>query len=59
MNPRWLLKASLWARNPPSMKKVIFVVSIIGICATVFVVERYIGWPDWLTVDNKPGRIRF
>ncbi|MBV0912112.1 hypothetical protein [Anianabacter salinae] len=57
MNPRWLVKASLWARNPPSMKKVIFVLAIIGLCIALFVVERYVGWPNWLTVNGRSGRL--
>jgi hypothetical protein len=53
----WLLRASRWARNPPSPKMVLLVVSIIALCALLFVIERYVGWPDWLQVNGRSGRM--
>ncbi len=60
MNFRMLLMMKRWAANPPSMSKVIFVVSIIAICIALFAVEKVFGWPEWLT-PNSGGRnkIRF
>jgi hypothetical protein len=54
MNPRWLLKAKLWAQNPPSPAKIKFMVAIIAICLALFAVEKFFGWPAWLT----PNRMR-
>ncbi len=58
LNPRWFMKMSMWARNPPSAKKVMFVFAIIAICLALFVVERFIGWPEWAT-PNRMGRRAF
>jgi len=43
---------SRWALNPPSEKKVKFVFGIILLCLALFLIERYIGWPDALS-PNK------
>ena len=56
MYERWMLRAVKWARNPPSPKKVKFVLGIIAICIAIYMVERYIGWPDWLTLEKAPRR---
>lgn len=53
----WLVRASRWARNPPSMGRVKLVLGIIAFCALLFLVERYIGWPDALTVEPRGGRL--
>jgi hypothetical protein len=55
MNMRWLLRASRWARNPPGEKRVKLVLAVIALCLLLFGVERFIGWPDWLTVQGLPG----
>ncbi|MBR9649813.1 hypothetical protein [Thalassovita aquimarina] len=52
----WLFRMSKWARNPPSARRVRLVLLIIVICLVVYAVERWIGWPDWATVE---GRGRF
>ncbi|WP_261194279.1 hypothetical protein [Pseudoruegeria sp. SHC-113] len=57
LGPRWLMKMSLWARNPPPLKKVLFVFGIIGVCLALFAVERLVGWPDWATVNRMNGRV--
>ncbi|MEQ9693338.1 hypothetical protein [Shimia sp. SDUM112013] len=48
---RHLLRMARWARRPPSEKMVIFVLSVIVICFVLWAVERWVGWPDWLTPD--------
>lgn len=53
----WMMRASRWARNPPSMGRVMLVLAVIAICAILFVIERYVGWPDWLTADRPPRRV--
>ncbi|MDP5085017.1 MAG: hypothetical protein NWQ23_06315 [Yoonia sp.] len=52
MNPRWLLRAKLWARNPPSPAKIKFVAAIIVLCIVLFAIERLWGWPAWLTPND-------
>jgi len=55
MSMRWLLRASRWARNPPSGKRVILVLAAIALCLLLFGIERLIGWPEWLTLQGTPG----
>lgn len=59
MNLRWLLMMQRWVRNPPPMWKVILVAFVIALCFVLFAVERYVGWPDWLTTGGgaRPVRI--
>lgn len=49
---RWLLKSKMWAKNPPSMKQVVFYASIIAICLAVAGLELVFGWPEWLQVNS-------
>ncbi|AHM05176.1 hypothetical protein roselon_02882 [Roseibacterium elongatum DSM 19469] len=48
----WLLRAVGWVRNPPSAKMVKLVLAVIAVALALGAVERFLGWPDWLTVDN-------
>ncbi|MBK1634549.1 hypothetical protein [Rhodovulum adriaticum] len=60
MNLRWLMRAARWARNPPSAGQVKMVLAILAICIGLFLVERFIGWPEALSVNSTPrGRIGF
>lgn len=53
----WLIRASRWARNPPSRRMVILVFSIIALGLALLGLE-YLGlWPEWATLDN-PRRPR-
>jgi len=56
MNSRWLLRMTRWAQNPPSAGRVKFVLAIIAVCAALYAVERYYGWPDALTPDRGVQR---
>lgn len=51
MNLFWLTRMRRLVQNPPSMGRVILVLSVIAICLVLFAIERVWGWPDWLTVD--------
>ena len=53
----WLVRASRWVRNPPSMGRVKLVLAIIAFSAALFVIERYFGWPEALTLDPRGGRL--
>lgn len=46
-----------WARNPPSEKMVKLVLSIVAVAAAIYLLERYVGWPDWASIDNARGRL--
>ncbi|WP_226780873.1 hypothetical protein [Oceaniglobus trochenteri] len=56
MNLHWLLRMSRWARNPPSWGKVKLVVGVIVVCALLFAIERWVGWPDALSVEPRNWR---
>lgn len=56
MDPRWLLRMSQWARNPPSTKRVIVVFAIISAALAVGLVEWLGYWPDWATAERIPRR---
>ena len=58
MNPRWLLRMSRWARNPPPMRRVIFVLGIAAVCIAVALVEWLWGWPAALTLQGGAKWVR-
>lgn len=54
----WFLRMARWAHRPPSAKRVKFVLGIVAVCLVLFGIERFLGWPDWLTPSVPPrGRI--
>ncbi|MDE9449035.1 hypothetical protein J3R80_00950 [Aliiroseovarius sp. Z3] len=55
MNPRWFMRMSKWARNPPSAKRVKLVFAVVAICIAVVVIEKLFGMPDWMQIE----RVRF
>lgn len=56
MNPRWLLRMSRWARNPPSPAKVKLVFGVIALAALIWGIEWMGWWPDWATVERQPRK---
>ena len=58
MNPRWLFRMARWARNPPSEGRVKLVLGIVVLCLALFAIERFIGWPDWLSTEPKGWKFR-
>lgn len=54
----WLLRMARWARNPPSMAQVRFVVAIVAICLALVALERVFGWPAWLTTGGGGRPLR-
>ncbi|PTX55803.1 hypothetical protein C8N43_0449 [Litoreibacter ponti] len=59
MNPRWLIRAALWVRRPPSPARVKLVVGLIVVVITVGLIEHYIGWPSWAQLDRLPRPPKF
>ena len=55
MNPRWLLHASRWARNPPSAKRVVLGLGVVAACLLLAGIE----WVFDLDVEaeRRPDRI--
>ena len=56
MTVRWLLRMARWARNPPSMRRVVLVLGIVAVCLALFAVEYFIGWPEAPSPDAR-GRL--
>ncbi len=48
----WFLRAKRWAQNPPSKGRVKLVLGVVALCLALAAVERFLGWPDWLTVNS-------
>lgn len=56
-NLAWLIRASRWARNPPSAKMVILVLAIIAAGLVLLGLEHFGFWPEWATLE-RPAKIR-
>ncbi len=57
MSPFHWLRMAKWARHPPSAARVKLVFAVVAACLVLVAVERFIGWPDALTLEKQP-RIR-
>lgn len=51
----WLLRASKWARNPPSARMVKLVLAIVAVAVVIVVIEKVGLWPDWARLENGRG----
>ena len=51
MSYRWLLRMKRLAQNPPSESRVKLVLGIIALCIVLYLTERLIGWPDFLSSE--------
>jgi len=58
MNPIWFVRMWRWAKNPPSAARVRLVLGVIALCLVLVAVERWVGWPDWLTTQGGARPIR-
>ncbi len=52
MNPRWFMRMALWARNPPSRRRIQIVVFAVICTAILYGIEQYFGWPEALTAEK-------
>ncbi len=52
MDPRWLMQAKRWARNPPSRRKVFAVLGIVAVCAGLYGLEQAGLLPDWMQAER-------
>ena len=53
---RWLLRGVMWARNPPSEKRVKLVLAVIALCLAIAGIEWLELWPDWATRERLRWR---
>lgn len=49
---RWLMKASQLARHPPSKRRIILYLVVLGVSLGIAGIEWLGFWPDWLTADR-------
>jgi hypothetical protein len=54
MNLRHFFRMNQWARRPPSAQRVKLVFGVIFLCLLLVAIERFVGWPEALTLDPKP-----
>lgn len=54
MNLRHLWRMARWARNPPSEGRVKLVLGVIAVCVVIVLLERLVGFPDWLVPQRLP-----
>ncbi|SDE65031.1 hypothetical protein SAMN05421538_10927 [Paracoccus isoporae] len=54
-NMIWLLRASRWARRPPSMKMVKLVFGLIAAALVIVALEKLGIWPEWATLEQGRG----
>ena len=52
--PRHFLRMARWAHRPPPMWRVKLVVGVVLLALLIAGIERFIGWPDMLTVEPHP-----
>jgi hypothetical protein len=43
----------LW-RNPPSRLKLIVMMAALALAVGLVLVERCVGWPDWMRAERMP-----
>ncbi|MBE1293109.1 MAG: hypothetical protein GJ677_11515 [Rhodobacteraceae bacterium] len=54
MNFRHLMRMNKWARNPPSETRVKLVLGVVAACILLVLIEKFIGWPEFLTLEPRP-----
>ena len=50
------LRMAKWAKNPPGAAQIKLWLVVIALCFALFAIERWVGWPDFLTVQGG-GRL--
>ena len=56
MNPIWLFRMSKSARNPPSARRVLLVLTVVALALLIIGAEWIGWWPDWATTERLPRR---
>jgi hypothetical protein len=54
LDPRWLMRARLWVRNPPSPARMKLVFGVIAAALVIVAMEHFGFWPDWATAQRLP-----
>ena len=51
---RLLPRLAMWIRRPPSPGRMLIIAITIAVALAIAGIERYVGWPDALTVERLP-----
>ncbi|PRY26713.1 hypothetical protein CLV78_101814 [Aliiruegeria haliotis] len=57
--PHWLFRMRRWVHSPPSTRRVLIVLVAVGLCVALYALEHFGFWPEGLTADRAPHRLRF
>ena len=49
---RVLVQVTKWLRRPPSRQFVWILTTVVVLGVALALVERFMGWPEWATVDR-------
>lgn len=56
LDPRHFMRAKLWVKNPPSLKRMKLVFGAIAIALGIVALEHFGFWPDWARAERIPRR---
>lgn len=51
---RLLPRLAIWIRRPPSPQKLLLIAIVIVAALAIAGIEKYVGWPEALTVERLP-----
>lgn len=51
---RLLPRLAMWIRRPPSPRKMLIIAVVAAAALAIAGIEKYVGWPDALTVERLP-----
>lgn len=51
---RLLPRLAMWIRRPPSPRRMLIVAVVVAAALAIAGIERYVGWPEALTVERLP-----
>ncbi|MEX0969571.1 MAG: hypothetical protein WD046_03880 [Paracoccaceae bacterium] len=51
MNLIWLMRLKRWVQHPPSPRRAWLILAIIALCLLLVAIERWVGWPAFLTLE--------
>ncbi|MEQ6247953.1 hypothetical protein ABMC89_03585 [Sulfitobacter sp. HNIBRBA3233] len=54
LNPRNFMRMAMWARNPPSWKRVMLVFAAILVALGIVGLDYFGLWPEWAKADRLP-----
>lgn len=51
---RLLPRLAMWVRRPPSPRRMLIIGIVLAAALAIAGIEKYVGWPDALTVERVP-----